>query len=615
MPLSYLWRYPELPREGAGAGAGTDAAGLLHDMAAVGLDARIVKVASGGLDESFLWERVVDGRVVGRLERAVERFGGSVLGEGGEYETLVVDGPEGMWRGRIEVGEEGKRIVRGGGGEAWVRFEGGRVVEKESGKGGMGDWRERLRIPGLWDERFEELLGELEEQEVQSLDACAVDKQPSLRRPPWRAERSIIRSDSMLTISNMTPNTSESSIEQQMVRISKDLGIILHENDHSFDDIVFTTILLRTMVDFSNVNAAYAQLFSKPNPPARVTVACGDTLPDGADIILSVVVDLAQRQHRKGLHVQSRSYWAPANIGPYSQAITVPLSQETTASLVYIAGQIPLIPASMEVLQTKTKEEDSHSGSTIPFQRQAVLALQHLWRIGKVVDVAWWTGAVAYITGGQNVRGKAMIAWLAWEKAHKIASLAESPDDDQTDEFDAWDRKYGGGQSSFFAEEVPVPQLPDFTKVTYDDNQNQAMIPSFLAVEVDELPRGCDIEWQSLGIAHDIVRLGISSVAGLQRQSCTTVAGHVSMEYLSIPSGFDDQSCLFRVREALREREMEGLEGNARGVLMHATLYTPSPGLFGRLKAQVVPCRSVWGAGGVRLAVALVLHSRTSFGP
>jgi len=43
-------------------------------MAAVGQDARIVKVASGGLDAGFLWENVAEARTVGRLERAMARF-------------------------------------------------------------------------------------------------------------------------------------------------------------------------------------------------------------------------------------------------------------------------------------------------------------------------------------------------------------------------------------------------------------------------------------------------------------------------------------------------------------------------------------------------------------
>lgn len=49
----------------------------------------------------------------------------------------------------------------------------------------------------------------------------------------------------------------------------------------------------------------------------------------------------------EALHVQSRSFWAPANIGPYSQAISVPSRKGSNDRSVYIAGQIPLIPATM----------------------------------------------------------------------------------------------------------------------------------------------------------------------------------------------------------------------------------------------------------------------------
>lgn len=66
--------------------------GLLEDMAAVGLDARIVKVACGGLEEDLLWGSLKDEAFRKKLEICVAKFGGSVLGEGGEYETLVVDG-------------------------------------------------------------------------------------------------------------------------------------------------------------------------------------------------------------------------------------------------------------------------------------------------------------------------------------------------------------------------------------------------------------------------------------------------------------------------------------------------------------------------------------------
>ncbi|KAJ9645377.1 hypothetical protein H2199_003385 [Coniosporium tulheliwenetii] len=101
VPLAFLWQYPYLPPYAQTA--------LLSDMAAVGMDARIIKVASGGLDEGFLGLDVADPRTVARLVGRMRRFGGSgggaVLGEGGEFETLAVRGPGVLWKGRIEIRE------------------------------------------------------------------------------------------------------------------------------------------------------------------------------------------------------------------------------------------------------------------------------------------------------------------------------------------------------------------------------------------------------------------------------------------------------------------------------------------------------------------------------
>ncbi|CAH8659827.1 unnamed protein product [Heterobilharzia americana] len=63
----------------------------------------------------------------------------------------------------------------------------------------------------------------------------------------------------------------------------------------------------------------------------------------------------------RGLYVQSISHWAPANIGPYSQAIAVPLSfvqsddcssPSSTEYFTFYSGQIGLIPE-LEVLPSQ----------------------------------------------------------------------------------------------------------------------------------------------------------------------------------------------------------------------------------------------------------------------
>ncbi|KAI4226022.1 MAG: hypothetical protein L6R36_003468, partial [Xanthoria steineri] len=169
VPLAYLWQYPELPTTRPGLGPREEEeeeeeGGLLEDMAAVGMDARIVKVASGGLEEGLLWENVCAEDTRRRVAKAMKRFGGSVLGEGGEFETVVVGGPAGFFKGGIEVGVEERKVVRGGGGEASLSFTGGRSVQRKSSRADDAGWLDKLRIPNRLDKAFEELLETLDHE-------------------------------------------------------------------------------------------------------------------------------------------------------------------------------------------------------------------------------------------------------------------------------------------------------------------------------------------------------------------------------------------------------------------------------------------------------------------
>ena len=63
-----------------------------REMVDAGFDIRVVAVAADGLDASWLGRRL-DREAFEVLVRLNESRGVHVLGEGGEYETLVVDGP------------------------------------------------------------------------------------------------------------------------------------------------------------------------------------------------------------------------------------------------------------------------------------------------------------------------------------------------------------------------------------------------------------------------------------------------------------------------------------------------------------------------------------------
>ena len=580
VPLSYLWQYPSLPPPSAG--------GLLDDMAAVGFDARIVKVASGGLDEKMLWQNLLDRKVRARLEKEMRRFGGSVLGEGGEYETLVVNGPKGVFKKTIVVEDQDMWIERGGGGEAWLAFRenGATTVTNDGSEPGDGQRLETLpRAIALWDGQFEELYHQMRDRGPFDTDQANLQSDIIGRMKPEKPERSlnhwkvhsvIFTTQAILTISNLTSTRTEMTCTHQMSDISSRLPGILAEHDCSTDCIVFSTILLRSMADFAAVNGIYGQLFTKPNPPARVTVACGEMMPDGVSVMVSFVVSLSALASRDGLHVQSRSYWAPANIGPYSQAISVPTKSEIGSPIVYIAGQIPLVPASMEEL--KVEDGNSKTSSEVEngmalFQMQACLALQHLWRIGKAMNVSWWTGGIAFVTGESDVRIKAITAWEIWKRVHQ-KELWEKEGAEE-DGLDAWDKKYGGF-GSLVKEETEARSLPDIARLSISPFVEP---PGFFAVHVDKLPRGCNIEWQGVGVTDPYVDV---------------------VSYVSIPRATSD--------EDLRMVLIATLESFGTVHLQHATIYTQRAALVSDLSFQVIPCDTVYGPEGEELAAGIVLQ-------
>ena len=92
-----------------------DPESLARSMLDAGFEIRIVQVAAAGLDQSWLGRRL-DADALSELRGLNDRYGVHLLGEGGEFETLVTDGPhmdrpieleaEPVWegsRGHLEI--------------------------------------------------------------------------------------------------------------------------------------------------------------------------------------------------------------------------------------------------------------------------------------------------------------------------------------------------------------------------------------------------------------------------------------------------------------------------------------------------------------------------------
>ena len=183
----------------------------------------------------------------------------------------------------------------------------------------------KFSLPPLLEPEFEKLFNSL--QNVPAYISDTPSEQSNLSKASVSPSRLIQIGQGVYTTNSISPTTS-ASIEDDIKQCldilrctasfsSKSLIPVLLQTYHlKTQHIISITLLLRNMTDFSIINPVYASYFASPLPPSRVTIST--TIPES--VRLSAIIST---RPRTGLHVQSRSYWAPANIGPYSQSISV----------------------------------------------------------------------------------------------------------------------------------------------------------------------------------------------------------------------------------------------------------------------------------------------------
>lgn len=485
-PLSFLWQYPRIvPRS---------LTSLLEDIGSAGQDSRIIKVSSGGLNSDFLWQNVAEKRTMHQLLKASQRFGsaddGAALGEGGEYETLTISGPAPLWKGRIVIHEQDRVVIHGEAGSAALRLSEPTVeLHAEASES-------PLSRPTMLSDHFQTVFDEL----ATTVWTKGISTNQHNLAKPITLDTTVHRLDDQ-TIFIGAQVGEGADAAQQMKSIMSSITSTLTAHGHCTTNIAYTSIILRDMADFPSINSVYAAAFTRPNPPARATIACAAILQPGQR--LSVSVTSTKSQRREGLHVQSISYWAPANIGPYSQAIMVPMpgvdENDTNSTVTYIAGQIPLIPATMQ-LDSIQAESKLHN-----FLHQAVLSLQHLHRIASVTRVRSWQHAVAFIaaTDDASAAVQAEIARRVWTRSYRAARSITDQQEDEDAGFDVWHNRYGTGRTLF--------ETKDTNSVPKDGSSLLSIPPPQLVViRIDSLPRNAGIEWvafgsSSQGVDHELI--------------------------------------------------------------------------------------------------------------
>ncbi|GAA5943017.1 diphthine--ammonia ligase [Sporobolomyces koalae] len=397
---------------------------LLDEMVASGQQSVIVKVAGAGLGVQHLGKTL--GQMQPILHKLNERYETHVCGEGGEYETFTLDSP--IFKKRIVL-EETQTIVSNPDPHSTVAHL----------------YLSRLALVGKPDhpqsESFEELRKRLEDciripetlgsealtvkEAIDSLDADKDDSDANALpvenleisgeggevRVSSGHEPRVTIVDQWLNFSSISAtNASENlPVEQELEGCFEKLVSLLAKYDCTLENLSHLNLLLspESMPLFPRINKVYSTFFGSC-PPTR---ACVSVRFANEERSIRIKIDgIARLGHdlegkRTALHVQSLSYWGAANIGPYSQAITV-------GNRCYIAGQIPLVPRSL-TLQ-----------SPPDFAFDIALSLQHVSRIAKAASESRWQGwnegGVVWVqeddsVWNQRVRGLRK-GWQTWNE-------------------------------------------------------------------------------------------------------------------------------------------------------------------------------------------------------
>ncbi|XP_016311915.1 diphthine--ammonia ligase [Sinocyclocheilus anshuiensis] len=332
-PLAYLWR--------------RDQAELLREIISSGLQALLIKVAAYGLDpERHLGKSLAE--MEAYLHELSEKYGVHICGEGGEYETFTVDCP--LFKKKIVI-DSMETVIHSADAFApvgYLRFTRMHTEDKREGSGGRPLPLSRCPCQNAIDSMTEELEYADKTPDVQG--GCPSNAERSCQSElgclPSHSSRS---SSGYQWISGLTALQSEHpDIQSQTRHVFTLLQRQLQENGLLMKHVLLVHLYVSDMENFSQINSVYCTYFTH-NPPARV---CAQVwLPVSQqlrmDVLLqdgTVVCEEDDFPQRDTLHVQSLSHWAPANIGPYSQAVQV-------REAVFCAGQIALVPCSMQLVK------------------------------------------------------------------------------------------------------------------------------------------------------------------------------------------------------------------------------------------------------------------------
>lgn len=322
-PLSYLWQRNQ--------------AELLSEMIAAGMEAVLIKVAGIGLTTEHLGKSLSEMQPT--LTRLNTLYGSHICGEGGEYETLTLDCP--LFKRRITLLET-ETVIHSDSDFATVAFLRIRRVSLDL----KAEQSPDIAVPALLDDPYRHVERDIQARMSNDDDSLGRIQTPNY--PDWALGTRLPVPTSRymgnwIAIGNVhreSRDTSYMPLEDEVRECFHVLQKRLSEHSLSLSHVANMNVFISSIEDFASINAVYSSYFGV-SPPARACVAVD--LPAPLRLILDCVAYAEQKaSDRQALHVQGLSYWAPANIGPYSQAVVVD-------ERMFVSGQIGLVPSSLAI--------------------------------------------------------------------------------------------------------------------------------------------------------------------------------------------------------------------------------------------------------------------------
>ncbi|CDW88436.1 UNKNOWN [Stylonychia lemnae] len=326
--LAYLWL--------------KDQSELLEEMIENEMDARIIKICSMGLKPSHL------GKSISQLHdyfiKLRDQFQFNVCGEGGEYESAVFDCP--LFKSKRIVALD-QQIIHHDESEiapvAHLKFNQFQLEDKDEDTNQRHSEllqnliESRKYIQDVKYEKIEQNFDWKQSTTDEIIQSHQLEKHYQISK-----DQIITKFMTIRDIKIEGSGSLELSQSQQVDLLLSHLSKLFEDNGFSLKNgTLKINLYIYDMSQFIDINTVYKKYFGL-KPPVRVCVELPNQNQDSLVYIQAIGMKEAtlQKLNRQNLHVQGYSQWAPANIGPYSQA-------NQLNGNILLAGNIGLIPEHM----------------------------------------------------------------------------------------------------------------------------------------------------------------------------------------------------------------------------------------------------------------------------